>query len=44
MIVTGEKSFTDAYMDDDVEIYGEWDIRNWFGTALRIAKEVGGRI
>lgn len=42
-LLTGEKSFTDTYMEDEVEIYGEWDIRNWFATALRIAKEVGGR-
>jgi hypothetical protein len=43
-LLTGEKSFTDTYMDDEIEIYGEWDIRNWFGTLLRISKEVGGRI
>jgi hypothetical protein len=43
-LLTGDKSFTDTYMDDEIEIYGEWDIRNWFGTLLRIAKEVGGRI
>jgi len=43
-LLMGDKSFTDTYMEDEIEIYGEWDIRNWFGTLLRIAKEVGGRI
>jgi hypothetical protein len=42
-LLTGELSFTDAYLDDHIEVYGEWDIRNWFGTLLRIAREMGAR-